>query len=256
MRDRTLPVRPELERVLGRELTADVLRCLTHAETLDTSGTGEAAGTRRNGTAKAKRYTARAVYLPHPVRSEEDVCVRRACVLFLLILERMRPTDGGKARALSKALWIGRLKGRREGRWGLADQVGVSVRQLEHYLVLLSPIVHRWQPPASKVGPRYTGRVSGHAYGTYELTREMPREAKVALGGSWVRPPKPERAPHDVPHDVAARARTTHVSPAIAALVPSEPPTAPMPPTAPAARDGPRTGPPGAADRFAHLIPT
>lgn len=231
--------------MLGRELTADVLRCLTHAETLDTSGSGTVSGIDQNGKNKVKRYTARATYQTDPVRSEEDPAVRRACVLLLLILERMRPTRTGGARALSKALWLGRLSGGGGGRWGLADKVGVSVRMLEHYLAVLAPIVSRWQPPPGTV-PGFTGRRSGHAYAIYELTREMPREAKIALGGSWVRRPRPERAAHDVAPDLARSEResSTHGR------------AAETPRVAPAGVLGsPRTGPQGSADPFLRLVP-
>ena len=228
-------MRPELERVLGLELTSDVLRCLTHAETLDTAGSGT-----------GKRYSARARYLPHAVRAEEDTCVRRACELLLRIIERMRPTASGRGRALSRALWLGRLAGR-EGRWGLADRIGVSVRQLEHYLVVLAPIVGRWQPPASEVGPRFVGRVSGHAYAIYELRRDMPVATKRALGGRWLRR-------DDVPRDVARTEReaSTRIE-AFAVLMPE-------PGAQPRTNDrqnlgGPRTGPPAAADPFLALIP-
>lgn len=230
-------MRPELERVLGLELTSDVLKCLTHAETLDTAGTGEAEKADRKGRRRSKRYTARATYLPHPVRSEEDLCVRRACAFLLAILERMRPTQSGKGRALSRALWLGRLPGR-EGRWGMADRIGVSVRQLEHYLAVLSPIVARWQPPANDVGPRYTGRVSGHAYATYELRREMPAKLKRALGGRWVRPREAEGA-HDVPSDVARAEREASTRADCETI-----------------DGGPRSGPPGAAEAFYHLFPS
>jgi hypothetical protein len=170
-------------------------------------------------------------------------------VLFLLIIERMRPTKNGGARALSKALWLGRLSRADDqddcARWGLASKVGVSVRMLEHYLAVLAPIVSRWQPPPDTV-PGFTGRRSGHAYAIYELTREMPRETKIALGGSWVRRPRPERAAHDVAPELARIERESSTQ----GCAPDTPRVAPA-----GVLGSPRTGPQGSADPFLRLVP-
>lgn len=151
---------------IGAELTAKWLGALTRATTFRVRGQGR----------KFKR-SARATFEIEPVRSEDSPEVRAACLWLLCVLECFR---AGSQRAMGPKLWVGVMRGEKGklGYWGLADKVHRSPAELARYLAVArsAGIFHDWQAKGTDVPAALKGRVSGHAYATYELLPEMPRQ--------------------------------------------------------------------------------
>lgn len=122
--------------------------------------------------------------------------MRRIVRLVLLVLEEMG-TESGKA--CGSRLWLGKTRDERTGKYvkageqlGLAQRVGVCVRELQRYIALLqhADVWRVWQPMERTEGgtgcrapaklPRHM-RGEVYAYNVYQLRGPMPRRLKENL---------------------------------------------------------------------------
>lgn len=116
--------------------------------------------------------SARATFADRPVKPDNAPDIRKQAFALLLVLGWMRP--GGRRTGHP-------TQGHALNMKAIAGRTGVSVRELERYLVVWADagLLKRWQPPASSNAPK--GNLSGHCFNLFELVDEMPDELRAEL---------------------------------------------------------------------------